>query len=281
MYYTIDPGTLVQQNLLDGIAYWNKVGNFKILPRASQPNYLTFQNVTTDAACANLISACRCSCSVGSVIHELGHAWGLEHEHVRSDRAGNSTSLYDNIDKRYYSDFNQSRSFADVGYYDFDSVMHYPAYGFARNFNDTIETVPPGIPIGQRSVLSAGDIDGVSRPYGFAPSATTIATTPAGLPVLVDGVSAISPQSYEWAPGSQHTVSVSVTQGTAPRYVFAGWSDGGAAAHTLTVSADRTVFCANFSRQFPVQTSIASGAGTASLFHPLLIITCRIAPHFW
>jgi hypothetical protein len=55
MYYTIDPGTLVQQNLLDGIAYWNKVGNFKILPRASQPNYLTFQNVTTDAACESYI----------------------------------------------------------------------------------------------------------------------------------------------------------------------------------------------------------------------------------
>jgi uncharacterized protein (TIGR03437 family) len=273
MYYTIDTGTLVQQNLLDGIAYWNQVGNFKILPRDGQPNYVTFQNVATDAACESYIGmtggqqiiGITSNCSVGSVIHELGHAWGLEHEHVRSDRAGHITILYDNIDKRYYSDFNQSRSFADVGYYDFDSVMHYPAYGFSRNFNDTIETVPPGIPIGQRSVLSAGDIDGVSRLYGFVPSATTIATAPAGLPILVDGISAISPQSYQWAPGSQHTVSVPVTQGTAPRYVFAGWSDAGLAAHTLTASSDITVFCANFSRQFPVQASVASGSGAVSL----------------
>ena len=272
IYYTIDPSAPVQQNLLDAIAYWNKVGPFQVLPRDGQPNYVTFRALAADAACNSYIGmsggqqfiGVTNGCSVGAAIHEIGHAWGLLHEHVRGDRAAHITVLYDNIDKRYYPDFDQSTSSQDSGYYDFDSIMHYGPGGFGRVFEDTLETVPPGIPIGQRTALSAGDIDGVSRLYGFAPKTTTITTVPSGLPVTVDGTTANSPQSFTWTPGSQHTVAVEALQGTSPRYVFAGWSDDGAAAHSVTASADRTVYCANFSRQYPVQVGLAAGAGTAT-----------------
>ncbi len=274
MYFTINGDTPVQQNLLDAIAYWNKVGPFQILPRDTQPNYVTFRSIVTDAACNSAIGmtggqqfiGVTSGCSVGAAIHELGHAWGLLHEQVRPDRGAHVTILYENIDKRYYPDFNQTTSSVSSGYYDFDSIMHYGASGFARNFENTIETVPVGIPIGQRNGLSAGDIDGVNRLYGFIPTMTTVTTTPAGLPIVVDGAAATSPQAYLWAPGSQHTVSVPQTQGTVPRLAFAGWSDGGAAAHTITAGANVTAFCANFSRQYPVQTGVAGGAGTVSLF---------------
>ena len=135
------------------------------------------------------------ACNAGSVVHELGHAWGLEHEQVRADRNGNVTVLYQNMDKRFIGNFDQALTTSrDTGYYDFDSIMHYAATGFTRNGLDSMETVPVGIPIGQRNGLSAGDIDGISRAYDFTPTATTIATVPSGLPIIVDGVAAIVAQ---------------------------------------------------------------------------------------
>ena len=49
----------------------------------------------------------------------------------------------------------------DVGAYDFGSIMHYPRNAFSVNGTDTITplaALPPGVVIGQRTGLSAGDI---------------------------------------------------------------------------------------------------------------------------
>ena len=157
----------------------------------------------------------------------------------------------------------QLTSSKDTGYYDFDSIMHYPATGFTRNGLDSMETVPVGIPIGQRNGLSAGDIDGISRAYGFTPTATTITTVPSGLPITVDGVAAVSPTSFDWAPGSTHTIAVNTQAGSAdPRYVFVRWSDGGDPSHTITASAGQTVFCAVFQTQHKFSYDVGSGSGT-------------------
>ncbi len=277
IYYEIDPAITNQQPILDGIAQWNSLTPLQVLPRTSQANYVLFQTVSIDAACESFIGQVggpqvigyTTGCTAGSVAHELGHAFGLWHEHQRLDRGGNITVLYGNIDKRFYSDFYQlPASSASSGYYDFGSLMHYPWYGFSNNFQDTVETVPVGIPIGQRSTLSAGDIDGVSRLYGITPSATTITTVPAGLPITVDGVATVSPQSYNWAAGTQHTVSVDTAQGTDPRYVFANWSDGGDATHTLTASADVTAFCANFMVEHVVRVNGGGRGGNSVALLP-------------
>jgi uncharacterized protein (TIGR03437 family) len=274
MYYMIDSDVPDQQRILDGIAHWNTRTQFKILPRTSERNYVRFRRVMVDAACYSYLGmiggeqeiGTTDSCSAGSVIHELGHAWGLWHEHQRSDRGGNLTVLYDNIDKRYYSDFNQSLTGSrDLSYYDFGSIMHYGPTGFSRNYQDTLATVPPGIPFGQRTALSTGDIDGVTRLYKLMPAGTTIATTPTGLNMTVDGAVVTSPQTFNWASGSSHTVSVETIQGVDPRYVFARWSDDGAATHTITASPNLTAICANFVVQHKVQAGVASGQGTVSL----------------
>jgi uncharacterized protein (TIGR03437 family) len=142
--------------------------------------------------------------------------------------------------------------------------MHYAANGFSRNFLDTIETVPVGIPIGQRDGLSAGDIDGISRAYGLTPSATTITTAPSGLPIAVDGAAAVSPASFNWASGSTHTIAAASLAGSAdPRYVLVRWSDGGDPSHTITASTSQTVFCAVYQTQHKFAYGIGSGSGTA------------------
>ncbi|MCU1329197.1 MAG: hypothetical protein JWN34_4567 [Bryobacterales bacterium] len=274
IYYTVDSDVPNQQRILDGIAQWNTRTQFKILPRTTEKNYVRFQRVFIDAACNSYVGmlggeqilGVTDNCPVGSVVHELGHAWGLLHEQQRSDRGGNMTVLYENIDKRFHSAFNQSvGSSTDLSFYDFGSIMQYPATGFSRNYLDSMETVPPGIPIGQRDGLSAGDIDAVTRLYRLTPDGTTITTNPTGLPITVDGVAATSPRTYAWAPGTAHTIGVSALQGVDPRYVFARWSDGGAASHVVTASTALTVFAANFLVQHKVQSGVFSGQGTVTL----------------
>src|SRR5262249_27246594 len=55
----------------------------------------------------------------------------------------------------------------------------------------------------------------------------TVATNPPGLSVVVDGTSfASSPQTFQWTPGSSHSLSViSPQNGSSTRYTFASWSD--------------------------------------------------------
>ena len=275
MAYVIDPDIPNPQRILDGIAHWNTKTQFHIVPRSTEANYVHFQRSTTlDAACSSYLGmigggqpiATTDNCPTGSVIHELGHAWGLEHEQVRSDRNGNVTVLYQNMDKRFMYNFDEAlTSSKDAGYYDFDSIMHYPATGFTRNGQDSMETVPVGIPIGQRNGLSAGDIDGISRAYNLIPTATTITTVPAGLPVTVDGVAATSPASFDWAVGSTHTIAVAAQAGTSdPRYAFLRWSDGGDPSHTITAAANQTVFCAVYQTRHRFSFDIASGSGVVA-----------------
>jgi uncharacterized protein (TIGR03437 family) len=125
-----------------------------------------------------------------------------------------------------------------------------------------METVPVGIPIGQRNGLSPGDIDGISRAYGFTPTATTIATVPSGLRITVDGVVDFSPATFDWASGTTHTNSAATQVGsTDPRYVFVRWSDGGDPSHTITAGPGQTVFCAIFQTQHKFSFDVASGSG--------------------
>ena len=104
------------------------------------------------------------ACSEGNVIHEIGHTVGLWHEQSREDRDLFITIMWDNIQEEYKHNFNQHLTDGDdSGTYDYDSIMHYGAYGF------TIDASKPSIvspqAIGQRSGLSNGDIEAVNALY--------------------------------------------------------------------------------------------------------------------
>ena len=96
IYYTMDADVPNQQFILDGIAHWNTRTSFRIVPRTSEPNYIRFQHINIDAACNSFVGmiggeqviGITNNCPTGSVIHELGHAWGLWHEQQRADRNG-------------------------------------------------------------------------------------------------------------------------------------------------------------------------------------------------
>ena len=74
---------------------------------------------------------------------------------------------------------------------------------------------------------------------GFTTSdAFTIATDPPEITVGVDSFTPVAPRNFIWLTNSTHTISATETiynQWSTIRHRFTGWSDGGAATHTLTV----------------------------------------------
>jgi uncharacterized repeat protein (TIGR02543 family) len=93
----------------------------------------------------------------------------------------------------------------------------------------------------------------------------TIASTPSGRQVTVDGLTYTAPVTFTWQPGSTHALSTLSPQsgGSGIQYVWASWSDGGAQTHTYTVPSFSTTVTANFKTQYQV-TFTSSGIGSDS-----------------
>ncbi|XP_059475000.1 hatching enzyme 1.2-like [Neocloeon triangulifer] len=107
-----------------------------------------------------------CIRKLGTPEHELLHTIGFHHEQSRTDRDDYVSILWANIKPLTVYNFfivNNTSPFGAA--YDYGSVMHYSATAFSSNALPTIETIPPGIPIGQRDGLSQSDIDRVNAMY--------------------------------------------------------------------------------------------------------------------
>ena len=95
----------------------------------------------------------------------------------------------------------------------------------------------------------------------------TVTTNPAGRQVVVDGVTYTAPQTFSWAVGSSHTLSVSSPQSetSGTRYAFSSWSDGVNQSHTVTAPSSSTTYTANFTTQYSLTTGASpSGGGAVS-----------------
>lgn len=78
-------------------------------------------------------------CGTGRVIHEIGHAVGLGHEHARCDRNNFVRIFLDNVlDGNEHNFDRQCSGYTDYGAYDFSSVMHYRSYSFTKNDSPTL-----------------------------------------------------------------------------------------------------------------------------------------------
>jgi len=90
--------------------------------------------------------------------------------------------------------------------------------------------------------------------------ATTVTTSPAiGLPIVVDGTSYVSPQTFRWLPGSQHTLNVDkvISRSPSAQYSFSSWSNGGSRSQSIIASTSAT-YIAAFSVQYQLTVSPAA-----------------------
>ncbi|KAM9367031.1 high choriolytic enzyme 1-like [Symphorus nematophorus] len=102
----------------------------------------------------------------GTVQHEVLHALGFHHEHVRSDRDRFVSIHTDNIQTGRESNFVR-RPTNNLGTpYDFNSVMHYSNFAFSKNGKPTIiAKSDPDLSFGRANQMSANDIARVNKLY--------------------------------------------------------------------------------------------------------------------
>ena len=96
------------------------------------------------------------------------------------------------------------------------------------------------------------------------PVQVTVQTSPAGLTFNVDGTTYTSARSFSWQPGSSHTIATTSPQsgGTGVRYVWSGWTGGGAISHTVAPTTNKT-YTATFRTQYYLTMTHGTG-GTVS-----------------
>lgn len=160
---------------LEAIAHWNKYTTVSFVELTNEnrdqfENYITFE---TSAGCSSYVGMqggeqqlwVSQACGFGSIIHELGHAVGLFHEHSRNDRDNYITVGWNNIvpSKKFNFDLLDAGS-TELGDYDYGSIMHYGENVFSSNDLPTVQA-RNGAEIGQRIALSDRDIQSVNSLY--------------------------------------------------------------------------------------------------------------------
>jgi hypothetical protein len=122
----------------------------------------------------------------------------------------------------------------------------------------------------------SGDLAGSTNPQSVtvnAPRAvtanyfvqTTVTTSPSGLSFTVDGLTYTTLQTFNWLPGSSHTVAVTSPQNGLPntRSAWVGWSDAGAISHSVTTQNIPATYTASFLAQYQLALGASpSGSGT-------------------
>jgi Astacin (Peptidase family M12A) len=152
------------------VQHWQKHTPFRFVAHSDEPDFISFESL---GGCFSSVGrqggeqtiSLGAGCTVGSAIHEIGHALGLWHEQSRSDRDEFIEVVFENISPQHRHNFDKHvLDGTDLGAYDFGSIMHYPATAFTVNGLPTIRT-RSGEAIGQRNGLSPSDIAAVKLMY--------------------------------------------------------------------------------------------------------------------
>jgi hypothetical protein len=280
-------------NMNSAIASFNSTfsGLIQWVPRAAEADYVNINLNPSDHSygCAATLGRTggaqslsgSIDCLTPTLLHEMGHAIGLYHQHQRQDYPTYVTYNTANIDAPI-----QPGNFGFVtgnsqpaGLYDYSSIMHYGAFTFSKNNQPVMETIPAGMPIGESNDFSAGDIDQIKRLYAAAPTQVTVTTNPPGLPIVVDSITYTAPHAFAWSIGSSHTIGAPSgyqTIADGAKYSFGNWNDSGSQSHSITVNAGSgarvapasspavTVYVASYQRYNQITTQ-AFGSGAVQL----------------
>jgi hypothetical protein len=169
--YRIDNSLPDQQRVTNALQHWMDKTNIRFRERTKERDFVTFQ---PGEGCSSNVGmqggeqfvTLGPNCSLGNVIHEIGHTVGLWHEQSRADRDRFISIDFTNIVEAAIHNFDQHVTDGDdIGNYDYGSIMHYPANAFAKDPSRPTIVTPHAEPIGQRTGLSPDDIAAVRAMY--------------------------------------------------------------------------------------------------------------------
>jgi hypothetical protein len=162
-----------QAAIESAIVTYEQQTKLRFVQRLAQEDYIRFSKQTRGAANSNLgrqggrqyVNASLNA--VGQLLHEIGHAVGLMHEHQRADRDD-------------YVIFHEDRVTADADQYekeemeahsdyDFESLMHYAVGNPSLPIFESRTGIPSPAQIGSKGAFTATDQDFLKRLYPAAP----------------------------------------------------------------------------------------------------------------
>ena len=176
-----------QDIYLDGLREYELAANVQFVPRTAQAQYVLFKfdpSGPNRASGSNPVVVEINRLSRAQICHEMGHAFGLEHEHQRPDRDSFVEVLEENIAPGNEGLFAILSGATVHGAYDFESVMHYGPAELAKEPGLETLQAKPGFEKYQRRmgnyVLSPGDRAVMAHLYGppaaaLSPVVTTTA----------------------------------------------------------------------------------------------------------
>ena len=103
-----------------------------------------------------------------------------------------------------------------------------------------------------RATDSAGLTNEVARDIQPMKAQITLATEPAGLALTLDGQPVTAPNTLTGVVGIERDLGAAAQNFNGRRYMFASWSDGGAATHTIATPAANTTYTATFTDAGPL-----------------------------
>lgn len=189
VYGTVWPNGLVPYQISDGLSSsatakirsaikrWNDTGTITMVERtpdvaSAYPNYIDFIDADQCASWVGFQNSGPQSiysgdkCSEGSMIHEIGHAFGLLHEHTRPDRDSYVQINWNSVATDKSHNFDILSDAITLGEYDYNSIMHYGTHFFSKDGQATITALQAtNAQIGQREFISEGDEQSVRELY--------------------------------------------------------------------------------------------------------------------
>ncbi|MGN7988641.1 M12 family metallopeptidase [Pedobacter sp. 22226] len=179
VYYVINDAAH-SSDILGAMSDWEASTSIRFIQRTNQANYVNFQGAPPNGGGDSQLGMIggqqlirlAAGADKSTVTHEIGHAVGLMHEQCRTDRDQYININFSNINSDWtyqYATYNvQGRSGAQLGAFDFNSIMLYPSsVPEARVGGNTSPqmTRKDGSVWWYNDHLSQGDIDGVNYLY--------------------------------------------------------------------------------------------------------------------